>query len=258
GYLPQVRPSFIYMSYVLVIWMMIQVYKRYKKAAQVLTYNLCILIVFIIPFVYSIISNLTYYNQFALLSVDNVFWREVYISNFIGRGIPFAGNPEWMWPPQAYEAWYEYHSPTTPQGRKEMAAKYKDKSFAIINADLTKFITHHTAKLWYVWEKHFLFPYIIGPDSPTIRFGVYWGNVLLLLAGWIGAIVFTIKQYLNKKYKLLTVGALSLFLFAYICASFVFSTSEERFSLPAYPFVILFAGWFINMVTLRLRSRKKK
>jgi 4-amino-4-deoxy-L-arabinose transferase-like glycosyltransferase len=245
GFIPQVRPSFFYWSVVMtgfILWLTVKA--RAKLKLKIAT-GISIILMFFLPFSYTVVSNLVLYHQFALQSVDNIFWREVYISNYIGRGIPFAGNPDWMWPPQAYEAWYEFSSPTTPAGRSAMARKYEDKSISIIRADPAKFITHHAYKLWYVWEKHFLYPYQIGPDSPLIRFAVYWGNVGLLLSGWAGAILFILRKKIQADRNRLMIGLTSVVLFIYISVAHVFSTSEERFSLPAYPMIAVFAGYTV-------------
>jgi hypothetical protein len=254
GFLPQVRPSFIYWSLVItgvLFWLVIQ--SKSSVKSKLFTFGL-IAVMYFLPYSYTVASNLILYHQFALQSVDNIFWREVYISNYIGRGIPFAGNPEWDWPPQAYAAWYEYSTPTTPAGRAAMAQKYEQLSFDFVRTDTSNFIINHIFKLWYVWEKHFLYPYQIGPDSPQIRFAVYWGNVVLLLAGWSGAVIFTVRQKLKTDRNRLIFGILSIFLFAYISIAHVFSTSEERFSLPAYPVVAIFAGY--SVVLLRLWLKK--
>jgi hypothetical protein len=254
-----VRPSFYYWSIVMTGGIVVMILKNKSSISQKLTMWICIGCMFFLPFVYTVTSNMVLYHEFALQSVDTIFWREVYISNFIGRGIPFAGNPAWEWPPQAYEAWYEFSSPTTPEGRRLMANKYRDKTMTILKADPSKFITQHLPKLWYVWEKHFLYPYQIGPDSPIIRFIVYWGNIFLLCMGFMGASIYSIKQKHHADNERFFLGMTSLGLFAYISVAHIFSTSEERFSLPAYPMLAVFAGYMITIIgqTYVSSSRKK-
>jgi hypothetical protein len=245
GYIPQVRPSFYYWSLCLTGYILLLVIKSHIIIKQKIVTAVFIGILFCIPFIYTIASNLVIYHQFSVQSVDNIFLREMYISNFVGRGIPFANNPEWMWPPEAYEAWYEFSTPNNPTERKIMTKKYVDKNISVFKADIPKFITHHARKLWYVWEKHFLYPYTIGPDSPFIRFLVYWGNVLFLAIGWIGTIFYTFFDKTHADKNKYTIGIITLGLFMYISIAHVFSTTEERFSLPAYPMVAVFAGFTI-------------
>jgi predicted MFS family arabinose efflux permease len=122
----------------------------------------------------------------------------------------------------------------------------------IFREDPKKFIVNHFYKLFYVWEKHFLFTYKIGPDSPMIRFSVYWGNILLLFSGLAGIISAWWQSMRKTNRQLKNMIMLSVILLSYISVAHVFSTSEERFSLPAYPIVAVFAGYAWSVLTERI------
>jgi len=247
GFLVQIRPSFFYFSAAVFLILSIKTIVRFKniiiRAKRLTVYSA----VFILPFLYTIFSNFHTYKQFSLLFVDNIFWREVYISSFVGRGLPFAGVDEWKWPSQAYEAWYEYHTPTTYEGRKLMALKYKMKSMSEIRRDPVHFISHHISKLWYVWEKHYLFPYI-NPPSVYLMYSIYILNLVLIMTALTGTVFYHIVSGKNK-----TGILLFILLTVYISATHIFSTSEERFSLPGYPFLAVYSGYAIFIFLKNLK-----
>jgi hypothetical protein len=243
GFLPQVRPSFVFFTAGIMLLSGFWIIQAKNKIGVIFTTLGLMAAMYILPFSYTLASNYVNYGEVMPLTVDRVFWREVYLSNFIGRGIPFAANPEWDWPQEAYRVWWEYSMPTTKAGRVAMAAKYEKLSLMVISADIPKFVKLHLNKLWYVWEKHFIYPYYLGLDTPLIRLLVYWSNVILLVSGWLGLGLYIKNSYQSVNKKRLLIGWIVAILFMYISAVHVFSTSEERFSLPAYPLIAVFAGY---------------
>ena len=87
----------------------------------------------------------------------------------------------------------------------------------------------------YVWEKHFIYPYVMGKPSEAVKALTYWGNIALLLMAGIGLVA------AGKSKRSIVSGVIIFFL--YISLAHMFSTSEERFSLPAYPWIAVFAGY---------------
>jgi hypothetical protein len=256
GYIPQVRPSFFYFSVFMIFVIFWQLRDRATKLIRYLSLVVVTFILFALPFSYTVWSNLYFFHQFSLQSVDLIFAREVYLSTFIGRGIPFSGHKEWDWPDEAYHVWFEYSTQSTPEGRTAIAKRYMAKSWQIFLANPRQQIILHLQKMGYVWEKHYLFPYRLGGDAPYYTLPVYWGNFALLFSSFSGLIIFLADKIRKKDKKMWFYGLLTLFLFLYICIAHTFSTSEERFSLPAYPMVIVFAGYFFSQIGLWMKKLK--
>ena len=226
GFLPQVRPAFIFLS--LAVTCMIIWAKPYRE-------KIATLIIFSIPFWYTIVGNLVYFRQFSVLGVEPTFARELYTSLFIGRGLPFTDQKWADWPVEAQRAWGEFSAPQTEEGRNAVAKKHLMLSWDIISRDPVSFLRSRIAKMGYVWEKHFVYPYVMGNPTPFVKALTYWGNLLLLCLAVVGMIH---AGRVNRRAALLVLG-----LFLYISLASAVSTSEERFSLPAYPLVFLFAGY---------------
>ena len=72
------------------------------------------------------------------------------------------------------------------------------------------FLHSRLAKMGYVWEKHFIYPYVMGKPSSEVKALTYWGNITLLflaIAGMTAA--FNAKQKASQR----GIGILSLHLF---------------------------------------------
>ncbi len=226
GFLPQVRPVFILLS-VVAVWLLV-----WTKPYRI---KIATLLLFSIPFWYTIAGNLVYYRQWSLLGVEPTFVRELYASLFIGRGMPFTDTKWGDWPLEAQNAWGAFTAPKDPAGRKEVADRYLRLATDVIRRNPVGFVASRIAKMGYVWEKHFLYPYVMGKPSLLVKAVTYWGNVTLLGLAGIGM---ALGWKSNKHAVMLASG-----LFLYISLAHVISTSEERFSLPAYPWVMVFAGY---------------
>lgn len=237
GFLPQVRPVFIVLSLVIAGALVWAAGKRLKKIQEKLSLGLMILSVFSLPFWYTITGNLVYYRQFSVVGVEPTFVRELYASLFIGRGMPFTDTKWGDWPVEAQNAWGAFTSPKNAVGRAAVADQYLGKAIAIIKRDPVGFLGSRFAKMGYVWEKHFIYPYAMGKPSDEAKTLTYWGNIVLLCFALIGM---TAAFKRNKR----QIAAVLLF-FLYISVAHMVSTSEERFSLPAYPWVMVLAGFGI-------------
>lgn len=263
GYVPQVRPVFVFFTLVCMVLLTIRMYglkmSRYKKAGSIVL----VLLLYVLPYTYTVAANARKFHQFALMSVDNVFVRELYTSLYIGRALPFTDTNWGLWPPEALSAWREYSTPQDAEGRKHMAAKYFSLAMDKIRSDPGWYIRSRIAKMGYVWEKHFVFPYAQGRPTDGIKRLTYWGNIAILILGIFGIIqwmkgIRKITDTWEKKTKQ-RFTVLVIFLFVYISVIHTISTSEERFSLPAYPIVFLFAGLAIaSMKTLISGHRGRK
>lgn len=237
GFLPQVRPVFIALSLVGVGALVWEAGRRMKKIQERLLLGFMTLVVFSLPFWYTIAGNLVYYKQFSVLGVEPTFVRELYASLFIGRGMPFTDTKWGDWPGEAQNAWGAFTAPPDAAGRAKVADKHFQLATEIIRRDPLGFVQSRFAKMGYVWEKHFIYPYVMGKPSPEGKALTYWGNIVVLMLAIVGMVV------AYKRNMAFVLGALIFFL--YISLAHMFSTSEERFSLPAYPWVAVFAGYGI-------------
>lgn len=228
GFLPHVRPVFIALS---VVALVVLVWSRPVKV-KVLSFML-----FCLPFLYTIAGNLVSYRQFSIVGVEPTFVRELYASLFIGRGLPFTDTKWGNWPVEAQNAWGAFSAPGDSVGRHEVADRYLAEATDIIRRDPAGFLGSRIAKMGYVWEKHFVYPYNQGKPTPIVKAMIYWGNIGLIGIGLIGLI--------GSIRRIRWFAMLTIFFIVYISAAHAFSTSEERFSLPAYPLIFLFAGYGI-------------
>jgi len=247
GFLPQVRPSFVYLTIIGLVFLLYLMRARIVKWAT----GTVLVFFYVLPFSYNIAVNVYRYQQLALQSVDNVFIREVYISLYINRAAP-PGNMSFTWPDEVYAAWWDFSSATTPQGRAAMNEKYKTFVLNIIKRDPIGFVKSRVAKVWYVWEKHYLFPYIPQQGGRIITVVIYWVNVGLLTLAAGGFIQWYLTSAVTNNKILRHFGTVAVFVIVYISIAHIFSTSEERFSLPGYPMIFLFAGYAIIRLTTML------
>ena len=221
---------------------------------------LCIIlpIIYFIPFSYNIAANYKTFHQFAILSVDKFFFRDVYVSLIVDKVPRTSRDPYYFWPGEALYVWGVYSTPKTAIERKDMADKYFQLGMTIIKKDPLKFIVSRVRKMRYVWEKHYLFPYRLESTNAIINFLVYWTNAGFLVMALFGLIMFARKRKNEKSWAEKQFIYIIIFLFIYITLAHMFSTGEERFSLPAYPFVFMFAGFGIYTLQNRLLGRYNK
>lgn len=253
GYLPQVRPPFLFFTLgmiFLISFLVKKIFPGNKKTAAVSC--LCF-ILYSLPFLYNIAGNWKYFGEATPLTVDNIFVRELYISLYVERS-PFHAVSLSMFPPQVRQIYAELTPlPKNRQERKMVAAKYLDLAVDYIRENPARFVISHLKKTWYVWEKHFIF-YFVQPESKTIDFLTYWGNILLLSQALLGFCLWykkTLGQPSKLKYGF--TAAFSVFLTLYISFLHAFSLSEERYSLPGYPLLFLFAGYGISIFLRHLQ-----
>lgn len=236
GYLPQVRPAFLFYCIAVFIFLTIKIVKDKKDIKTLIIATL----LFILPFIYNVAGNWTYFKQFSLTTVDNLLVREFYISLYVPERSPFHAKDPDVFPPEVQKIYNEYTPvPFNEYGRKLMAQKYLNLGLKKVMENPAEFIFSRVRKLWYVWEKHFLF-YYEQPENKPVDFTTYWGNNLLIFLGLTGFISWFRK---NRKSHLIWFGWLVIFTIGYISLVHSLSLAEERYSLPGYPFIFLFAGY---------------
>lgn len=238
GYLPQVRPSFIFFSILLYFVLLGWSLKIEVTGRKISTAILCVFL-FLLPFTYNILGNWVYFHQFSATTVDNLFVREFYISLYVPGRSPIHAKDPSVFPKEVRTIYGEYSSvPKNSRQRYAMTQKYLKPGLQKAANDPGAFVLSRLAKFWYVWEKHFLFYYTQSENAYT-DFLTYWGNNLLLFFGLFGFIIW--QRSVKEKYFWFKIFV--VFTVLYISVVHSFSLAEERYSLPGYPLVFLFAGY---------------
>lgn len=248
GYLPQVRPAFLFYSLTLLGIIVIWSYKSYILRRSVLI----AVLLFILPFTYNIAGNWKYFKQFSPTNVDNLLVREFYISLFVAGRSPFHAARSDDFPKEVQIIYNEYSSlPQNVRERKAMTLKYLNLALTKVTGNPSGFIFSRLSKFLYVWEKHFIF-YYYQPENRLADFLTYWGNNLLI---FIAVYSFYTWFHTEASRKLRWFGHLTIFTIFYISAVHSFSLAEERYSLPGYPLIFLFAGFGVwNIIRKVIKS----
>ncbi len=253
AFTPQVRPGFLLFTAVLYIYLAYLFMNN--KSIQIKRKTLLLMVsilLFISPFLYNLAANKRYFGQWSPMTVDNVFVREFYISLFIGNE-----QTSGYLPSEVQSIYAEYSSVFTPEQRHAMADKYMKLGMRKINLSPQWFIKSRIEKFWYVWEKHILYPYY---DPKVVFFpqGVYGVNILLLILGLVGVCT-VIRNEIHKRketevkaFVYITAG-----LFVYVSLVHSVTITAERFSLPAYPMICLYAGYGLYYIFSRLMRIRK-
>jgi hypothetical protein len=252
GYLPQIRPTYIYFDILVLLYLIIFIIRKNFRKKGMFIKPIILAICFFLPFIYNIIGNIMHYKEFNLLSVDDSIVRELYISIFVDRFLPLdkykimAVNVKILW--------NEYAFPVDQAGRKSMAKKYLDLSILEIKNDPWKFIRQRISKMGYIWEKHYFFPYSNPYDDNVVGI-IYWSNIVLLVFAGLGLIIYMrSKKYMEYKWF----GFLILILIIYTELIHTVSTAEERFTLPLYPYVFIFSTFCVWQIIGKLSKMRMK
>ena len=256
GFLTQVRPAYFYYSLAMLTILGFYVFNKFPKKRIV--YLALMVFAFFVPFLYTIFGNYRWFNEFALTDVDRLNIQNFYISMFI-RDSPKIRMSFDEYPKEARWAYAEYsYNKKSYKDRKETRDLFFKLAIDEAVRDPIKFFVWRIEKIWFVMQKHSIFPYQI-PDSRT-EAAIYWGNLTLLASSLVGFIAF-LKVKLSDKTK----NGRWLVLFtglpvAYTMAANMFTTTEERYSLPIYPLIMLFSGFGIYTIwkyaaTLKYRGQ---
>lgn len=251
GFLPQVRPGYIFFSFLLLIFISVYVFGSLLKTMEGKAALVLSLFLFCLPFVYNFIGNYRYRQQITPFLADNMFVQNLYGSLYVERYLPLFRAKVRGDPPEVRQMYAEYSSKTIAPQRKAVADKYMKQSIAKIESDPKEFVLSRFRKMWYIWEKHALFLYINEPQKYENY--VYWGNIMLLVLFVIGLNGFwkklKKKDFVRKWFVKLTI----LFIF-YVSLVHAFTPNEERYSIPAYPLIFLFAGYGVFTACEKIKS----
>lgn len=250
GYLPQVRPGYLFFSIAIYAYLIydlaIQKIKRKIKATVILFS----FVLFSSLFLINMARNKIYFGQYHPMTVDNLFVREFFVSLYVDNFDTVSSIP-----PEVNWIYQDYSVAKSPEERREKANKYLGFAIREIDRDRANFLVNRVKKLWFVWEKHNLFPYVNPQSSllPVILKSLYIANLLILGLFLFGIYSFgkkIAKEKSNNEKK--WVVGLVIFLIFYISFLHAFTITSERFSLPVYPLIFLFAGYGIWDIIKRL------
>ncbi len=258
GFLVQVRPVFLFFSVLVglasVGWFLTGKISLKKKVWL----SVIFLVLFTSSFWYTVVGNLVYFKQLSPTTVDNLPVRELYLSLYVSGRAPYhAKNGYDVYPPEVMKLYNEYSVlPQNSQERGEMAKKYWLLAQQKITADPEAFLFSRLGKFWYVWEKHYLFYY--QETSNKLRdMAVYWGNATILIIGWLGMFHWGIKQWRSRDSARRLLGGMVVILPVYVSLIHSVSLAEERYSLPAYPLIFVFASYTLVRLLRKLKIRTK-
>lgn len=243
GYLPQVRPSYLLFSIVF-LSVAILFIKKLAVGGKIKIVSVVILIcIYCLPFYYNFASNLYWYQVSSPFLIDNMFIQNVYLSLYIERLGPLPKQKSLSYPPEVWQIYNEFSADYFNDWRQKMNQKYTHLAIQKIKKDPIKFIRWRIAKMRYIWEKHYLFPYVIESEDIWVNSLVYWGNWGLLFLAFSGYFLWFKKVRKGGDQKNIWFGRLVIFLFLSISLIHAFTPAEERYSLSAYPLIILFGGY---------------
>lgn len=240
GFLPQVRPALVFYSVVVLLFFIFYFLKLSNLKKMKTGVVMMLLVAYSIPFAYNVIGNYRYFGELAFLEVDNLFIQNFYVSLFVEKS-PQTITSVWDYPPEVTWAYSYYTTGQTPAERKEIRKLFVDLIIAKIKKDPYQFVSWRIKKLWYVWEKHELFPFN-NPDNQFVMKFLYWLNVGYLTSAVVGLVFFAKRALKSVNKNNLIFLVLSLFLPTYITFSNAFTVAGGRYSLPAYPLLLLYSG----------------
>lgn len=243
SYLIQVRPSFLIFSFMFLGTVLYILFKKIPGKSSKLTGIVLSCLFFLIPVIYTTAANSRWYGEFFPLSVNNIFVENLFLSVWVDRW-PTHWKPL---APEAVKVFEELNVPhSTKAQRDAVAAKYLSLSLTRISNDPATFFDWRIKKLWYVWEKHYVYWYG-GPETDNVPLTntIYLANVLILISAVAGFIPWFFSRAGTGTFKIF--GLAVILLIVYISAGHVFTAAEERYSIPGYPLIFLFAGYGIYM-----------
>lgn len=260
GFLPQVRPPFLFFTLFLLVFLLFLLKKEQTKLySHKMLKSIIILAAYVVPYLYTIFGNKIYFDTLTPVTTDNIFVREFYISMFIGRSPShdtrlILDPPMYMFPQEVKKVYVDIANAQSEQERKVFSKKYFELGVQEIEKDPKSFFISHFKKMWYVWEKHYIF-YYFEPLNKEIVFFTYWGNIFIVISAVLSLILsLKCKDEKKKKGEIFRFYLIVLLFFFYITVLHIFSLSEERYSLPAYPLIFVFSSFAIYKTIKRIKE----
>jgi hypothetical protein len=252
GLMPQMKISFYYFSIVVMIaliWKILKTFTISLKDKIGLSVVLCLS--FFVCCFYAMQANSIYYQEVSPTIVDYMSVQNLYISLFVDH---FVSSPTYtstkLYPDRLWDMYDEFSRPLTKEGRQDMAWKYLSRSEFIIASDPMMFITSRFKKLWYIWEKHYIFAYKVESDNRLVNELVYWVNFITIIIAVIGLFLW-LKRDRSEWTQYM------VFIIMYITLMHTLTGAEERYSIPAYPLVYLFCGYAATSFLVFVQTPKR-
>ncbi|MCX6792268.1 MAG: glycosyltransferase family 39 protein [Candidatus Gottesmanbacteria bacterium] len=244
GYLPEMRPAYFFFMVGLFVVALFLLRKMGIKWHQ----WILVVVAFILPFSYAIAGNYLFFHRISPLAVDGGFSRQLVASEALEGRVPHPILRAGIFPEPIGQMEWDLRFPYNAEYRTNLAKVALKKGIDIAMKDPWHFLRVRLNKAWYVWEKHFLFVY--SEEPRIVEVAVYTVNTLLLVFAVAGIIVFCTKPLQpHQRIFLLTCIALLL----YTSAAHTISIAEERYSLPVYPILFIFAGYAIASLKDRIK-----
>ncbi|OGG03335.1 hypothetical protein A2W14_00095, partial [Candidatus Gottesmanbacteria bacterium RBG_16_37_8] len=255
SFLTQIRPGFFYSAIIAGVFLTAYMNNKLKLIREKLLIYLIGLTALCLPFIYNIAGNLVYYKQFSIMTVDNFFIQQLYLSLYVDRW-PVHPTQNSNYPWQVGQIYGEFSFvPKNALERKAMVEKYKKLAMEEIKNNPGNYLVRSLRKMWYIWDKRALF-YYAEPENKLMTAVLFWTNRIILFFSFIGLVLFGVKNRINKTPS---VFSIIIFLFAlYLTLVHILSVSEDRFSLPAYPFVFMYLAYFFWIIGQKFADLKKK
>lgn len=250
GYLTQVRSTFFFYTLLLLVAVIYILRHLQPAVGKWLQLSLLTIFIYFLPYIYTISGNAVIYKQFSLLTVDDFFIQNMYLSLYVDRW-PYHPNENTLFPRQVGQVFGEFSfGVKNAEERKALSKKYWDLSWTELTGKPVYYISRALTKCWYIWEKHTLFYYQELSNQPVLTW-LYWVNLASLFSGLAGFLSWILSKKMSFEQRIF--GIFSISLIAYLTVIHIFSVSEERFSLPAYPLVFLFMGYLSYKIVCYLR-----
>jgi len=250
GFLPYIRPGFFFFS---VVTFLLTLYltrsfigAELSKVLKLLVISISV-ILFLLPMTYNSLRNLAYFGEFTPLTIHNNIAKDFYLSLIIDNQDTDLLSSETNW---VYE---EFFNAVGKEERQAMVDKYALLSAEKIRNNPSAFIISRVRHLVTVWHKHNIFPYS-DPIFKKYHKIVYWGNNLLLILAVMGFYLWLRKVVSGgKKSEERWFAALVIFLIIYMSIIHLGVMTSGRFTIPAYPILLLFIPISIASFIKRIR-----
>lgn len=248
GYLVQVRPTFLFFSIMLFATQVFILRKLLFRSIKTTLLAVALVFFFTVPFLYNVLGNIAYFNEFAPLTVTNLFVREFYISLYIENSDTLGYIPG-----EVSQLYMEYSTPQTQEGRQKMTEKYLALAIEKIRSDPWVFVWTRVKKVWSVWEQRGFYVYR-NPDAVWYMPLVYWLNISILLSALLGFFTWIRWEHVSADRVKRYMALLVIFLIFYTSGIHAFAMTTGRFSIPVYPIHCLFAGYALYSGTSLILS----
>lgn len=256
GYIPQVRPMFLPYAVILFLATVGRIFINQKILVLRLVLILVFIASFIFPFMYTIVGNWRWYKEFSVTDVDKLYLENFYVSLFIKNEAQMTSNI-WTMPDEVRYIYQSYSYKSGERPRQHYAQQYYwNKALEKIAQNPSRFVLWRLQKLWYVWEKHKLYPYS-NPTANWYASSIYLVNSIILLFSCMGIFLWA-KSVCRRGIDRFWQIFLLIFPLVATAVASSFTTAEERYSIPVYPILILFAGYGVYRIILLINIFHRK